>query len=122
MWKDTILRSIIILVVFYCITISPLDGKKIHKTKVLQKVSRRSELVKPISDSKSDDKVGLIKKRKKRIKVSKDEQKPSQSRQMINIESFFNQFNLFSNSSLFSNSGSSSADQASPTRLVISFP
>ena len=118
MWMNVILRSITCLIFLYCFTISSLDGKKIRKTEVLLKASGKSGEIKPISESQSENKGVLVKKRKKRIRGPKDEQMPSQSRQMINIEDFFSQFNFFNsnNSSSSSNSGSSTTDQTSPTR------
>ena len=115
---NAILRSIFCLIVLNCFTISSLEGKKIRQAEVLLKTSGKSGMIKPISESKSENKGVLLKKRKKRIRVPIDKQTPSQSRQMINIEDFFSQFNFFNsnNSSSSSNSGSSTTDQTSPTR------
>ena len=106
--------------VCYCLAVFSSDGKKIYRTKTSLNSNGRSDVVNPTADLKSNGKGVLIKKRKKRLRVQKDEQKSTHGRQMINVESFLGQFNLFSNSSLFSNMGSSNTDQASPTRLVIS--
>ena len=105
-------------IVCYCLAIFLSDGKKIYKTKVPSNSNRRSDIVKPIEDSKIHEKGALIKKRKKRLRVQKYEQESTKGRQMINVESFLSQFNLFSanRTSLFSNSGSSNTDQTSPTR------
>ena len=118
MWMNVILRHITCLIVLYCFTISSLEGKKIQQAEVLLKASGKSGLIKPISESKFENKGVLVKKRKKRIRGPKNEPTPSKSRQMINIEDFFSQFNFFNfnHSSSSSDSGSSTTDQTSPTR------
>ena len=118
MWIYVILRFITCLLILYCFTISTLEGKRIRQTEVLLKASGKSGVLKPISESKSENKGLLVKKRKKRIREPKDKQTPIKSRQMLNIEDFFSQFNFFNfnSSSSASNSGSSTTDQTSPTR------
>ena len=118
---NVILRYISCLIVLYCFSLSSLEGKKIQPDEVFLRASGESGVIKPISESKLENKGVLVKKRKKRIRGPKDEHTLSKSRQMINIEDFFSQFNFFNfnNSSSSSDSGSSTTDQTSPTRYVI---
>ena len=114
MKMSIIMRSITCLIVLYCSIIFFSDAKKIHKSAILLNANGKSDGIKQTSELRSDENGLLIKKRKKRLRVQKDEPKPSQGRQIVNIESFLNQFNLFN----FSATGSSTSDQTSPTRLV----
>ena len=109
------MRSIICLIVLYFSIIFFSDAKKIQKSAIFLNANGKSGGIKQMSGFNSDEKRGLIKKRKKRLRVQNDEPKPSQGRQIVNIESFLNQFNLFN----LSATGSSSSDQTTPTRLVI---
>ena len=66
----------------------------------------------------------LVKKLKRRLKAKKDDHKQEQpqKRQVLNIESFLNQFSFLTSnrSSLFANSGSSSnSAQTATTRFAI---
>ena len=110
-----VMRSIICFMVLYFSIIFVTDAKKIQNSAIFLNENGKSGGIKQMSGFNSDETGGLIKKRKKRLRVQNDESKPSQSRQIVNIESFLNQFNLFN----FSATGSSSTDQTSPTRLVI---
>ena len=115
MKMSIVMRPIICLIVLYFSIIFFSDAKKIQKSAIFLNANEKSGGIKQMAGFHSDEKGRLIKKRKKRLRVQKDEPKSSQGRQIVNIESFLNQFNLFN----FSAAGSSSSDQTTPTRLVI---
>ena len=109
------MRSIICLIVLYFSIIFFSDAKKIQKSAIFLNENGKRGGIQQMAGYNSNEKGGLIKKRKKRLRVQNDEPKTSQGRQIVNIESFLNQFNLFN----FSAIESSSSDQTTPTRLVM---
>ena len=84
----------------------------------------KSKLLRDEPNQKTHTPGTLVKKLKRRIKTTEGEQDQDdpQKRQVVNIESFFNQFSFlnFNRSSLFASSDSSSSSLPTvPTRFVI---
>ena len=110
----------ILIVSLFCLAVIPCFGHRLGDPKFQSKSNVNSDTIATSSTLVSPKEGILTKKLRKRIKIKdEEEEKPVENRQIVNIETFFNQFDFlnFNSSNLFSNSDSSSS--ATPTRFVI---
>ena len=109
----------ILILSLFCLAVIPCFGHRLGDPKFQSKSNVNSDTIATSSTLVSPKEGILTKKLRKRIKIKDEEEKPAKNRQIVNIETFFNQFDFlnFNSSNLFSNSDSSSS--ATPTRFVI---
>ena len=97
-------------------------GEKIITNKVSSNSNGKSIAMKsnPTLRQSSEILTKKLKRKLKRRKEKPNEPTEKSTRQILNIESFLNNFSFFNkNSNVSSNSGSSSSVQTKPTRFVI---
>ena len=109
----------ILILSLFCLAVIPCFGHRLGDPKFQSKSNVNSDTIATSSTLVSPKEGILTKKLRKRIKIKDEEEKPAKNRQIVNIETFFNQFDFlnFNSSNLFSNSDSSSS--ATPTRFVM---